>query len=1234
MQQNMQQGKQQPEEPEVSMTPSDGGAVPFFRKHRKLVWFGGGVIGALLLLILGLVASACILMSNIGHYHRHIEEAASKAVKRPVRFDHIQSYWQGLNPAVSLGHLTVSDESGKPQLTLESVDAVVSWQSLLAMEIRLACLQVNHPDLNIRRDVQGRFHIAGILIDPNDSKDNSFSEWLMKQSSVVVTDGKVHWQDDIRKGIALDIRDIAGSLENSGTDHDFTIRAKPDLPGTETLEMKGSFTMPSGKKEPDAVSVAIDRLDVDTLSALIPFLPVDDSLYRQLQGYQFAGKLADIAIEWHRQDASAWSVKGSFDNLVAREKAGARLTENSRLWPSGLGVVGLTGKVSANAQGGMLSLDSTQTALLLPAYPAGKPQTFDELKAELAWTQSETDGLVLDIQEMTFRQKAVTGRVSGQYTRNPASGNGGAGSLDLTAEVDNLAVADVKHYIPLQTPKALAEWLAAALKTGKVSKAIARIKGRIDRIPYPDGDGIFDVKAKLVDASMNYTPFNRSLDGKRPLWPDLDHIQGEFQMAGKAIAIHADSATTQGANLHDVDVVIPDTLNGPPTLEIKGYSDGPMKKQLEFVNASPVYEMIGHLTENTVASGDGSVDIKIHLPLKNLKETTVDGHLKFQGNDIILLEDLPVVTGTRGELHFTHQGFMLSDIKGRFLHEPVSIHGGTVKNDAFHVKAEGTLSGQGVRKTYTAGAMKHLAGTMTGHAPFTVDIEKGNIQISTDLKGIGLNLPAPLGKQAGTAIPLRVHLKDMPSKGTVKHDELSVSYGQGKTARYLRTKTGHDHYWRVAEGGFGINRPAITKEGLMVNADVRYFDLNEWIDFIVGFYASAGSSASGAKSSGGGLIQYLEPHWFNLKADTFDAFGIRARQAVAEGSRHHGRWEIDASADVLDGHIVYIENNAAYPHGYLQAKLKNFDVPWKSIKPHSGASGGTMAYRGPLPSMDVETENLGLLDRHDLGDAVLKAESVRRAHGNEWLIKQLHISNADAFIEATGKWTALPGQQPETQLDFQLDVSNEGNLLKRLLFDGLLKGGVAVYKGSIHWHGLPFVPDFGSMSGRMSSSHTNGQFLKIKLGAAKLLSVFSLQSLPRRAGMDFRDVAAKGFSYDSVAGDYVITDGIMKTDNLQVIGLPAEVDLKGIINIVEMTQDLVAEVRPEINAAGASIAVGLVNPIIGVGTFLAQALAREPLKQNFTYHYHITGEWGNPVVEIMDKEKPEPEKSGSADWKE
>ncbi len=1218
MQQNPQQEEQRPDTGTSKMS-LEWGFAPFYRRYPKLVWFGGGFIGLVLAIFWGLFVTVYILMSNIGSYHHDIEKVASKAVKAQVRFDRIETYWQGINPSVSLGHLTISDQMGKKQLDLQSIDAVVSWKSLLAMDVRLNRLLVDRPDLDASRDSAGRFHVAGILIDPDDHKDNGFSQWLMKQPEIKVIHGTLHWRDELKKKPQLEVTGISGTLENSGGSHDFALQATPSLPGVQTLALKGAFTLDSAGKALDSLSVAIENLDVGTLGMLMPFLPLEEIVYRRLDGYVFGGNLSDVAFNWQQSGDAAWSVKGTFTNLVFHEKAKSDLTETQRLLPAGLGFVGLTGKVEANPDGGTFSLDSTQAKVLLPTYPPERALVFDELKADLLWKQSDDTGLVLDIQGMDFRQKGLTGKVSGQYTRNAAAGNGGAGSLDLSAEVENLAVADVKHYIPIQTPKALAEWLAAALKAGKVSKATARIKGKIGEIPYPNGEGVFDIRAKLVDASMNYTPFSRSLDGKRPLWPDLDHIQGEFRMQGKTITVHADTASTQGANLHDVDVVIPETLAGPPTLEIKGFSDGPMKDQLAFVNASPVYEMIGHLTENTTATGKGSVDIKIHLPLKDLKGTTVDGHLKFKGNDIVLLEDLPVVAGTQGELHFTHQGFMLNDVKGLFLHEPVSIHGGTTQGDAFHVKAEGVLSGQGVRKTYTTGAMRHLAATMVGHSPFSVDVEKGSVLIKSDLKGVGLNLPAPLGKHIGTATPLAVHLKDMPSRGSVKYDELAVTYGHGRHARYIRTKAGHDHYWRVAQGGFGIHCPVIPREGLMVNADVRYFDLDEWIDFIVGFYASAGHAAPRGGSSGGGLLQYLEPHWFSLKADTFDAFGIRGRSVKADGSRLHGRWEIDAEADVLDGHIVYVENNADYPHGFLQARLKHFDVPWKSIRPSSGGSGEGAEYRGSLPTMDIETEKLGLLDRHELGAGILKADSVRRRHGNEWVIKQLRISNEDAFIEATGKWTALPGEAATTALNFQLDVSNEGNFLKRLLFDGLLKGGVAVYKGNIKWQGLPFVPDFASMSGQVSSNHTNGQFLKVKPGVAKLLSIFSLQSLPRRAGMDFRDIAAQGFSYDSAAGDYAITDGIMKTENLQVTGLPAEVSLKGEIDIVEMTMDMIAEVKPEINAAGASIAVGIINPVVGVGTFLAQALAREPLKHNFTLYYHITGEWGDPIITQLDE---------------
>ena len=61
---------------------------------------------------------------------------------------------------------------------------------------------------------------------------------------------------------------------------------------------------------------------------------------------------------------------------------------------------------------------------------------------------------------------------------------------------------------------------------------------------------------------------------------------------------------------------------------------------------------------------------------------------------------------------------------------------------------------------------------------------------------------------------------------------------------------------------------------------------------------------------------------------------------------------------------------------------------------------------------------------------------------------------------------------------------------------------------------------------RSTSAIEAGQFLKAEPGAARLLGVLSLQSLPRRLALDFRDLFEEGFAFDSVTGDVAIAQGV------------------------------------------------------------------------------------------------------------
>jgi uncharacterized protein YhdP len=97
-----------------------------------------------------------------------------------------------------------------------------------------------------------------------------------------------------------------------------------------------------------------------------------------------------------------------------------------------------------------------------------------------------------------------------------------------------------------------------------------------------------------------------------------------------------------------------------------------------------------------------------------------------------------------------------------------------------------------------------------------------------------------------------------------------------------------------------------------------------------------------------------------------------------------------------------------------------------------------------------------------------------------------------------------------------------------------------------------------------------------------------------------------------------------RTDNLKMNSVNATVLMEGSADIAKETQDLHVAVVPDLNAGTASVLYGLaVNPVIGLGTFLAQVFFRDPLKRAFTYEYHITGPWKNPVVAKLENKERE-----------
>ena len=217
-------------------------------------------------------------------------------------------------------------------------------------------------------------------------------------------------------------------------------------------------------------------------------------------------------------------------------------------------------------------------------------------------------------------------------------------------------------------------------------------------------------------------------------------------------------------------------------------------------------------------------------------------------------------------------------------------------------------------------------------------------------------------------------------------------------------------------------------------------------------------------------------------------------------------------------------------------------------------------------------------------------------------------------MSGSGVWRG--GAASSTELKFGLKVNDAGKFLDRIGYRELVKGGKATLGGMVSWRGDPLAIDYPTLSGELKLDAKDGQFLEIEPGIGKLISLMSLQMLPRRITLDFRDVFSKGFQFDSISSTLQIWRGVITTNDFKMHGAAADVAMSGDTDLARETQNLTVRVVPGLGDS-ASTVIGLVNPLAGVASAIAQRLLKNPLGQIFSYDYKIEGTWGDPTVEKL-----------------
>jgi uncharacterized protein YhdP len=245
------------------------------------------------------------------------------------------------------------------------------------------------------------------------------------------------------------------------------------------------------------------------------------------------------------------------------------------------------------------------------------------------------------------------------------------------------------------------------------------------------------------------------------------------------------------------------------------------------------------------------------------------------------------------------------------------------------------------------------------------------------------------------------------------------------------------------------------------------------------------------------------------------------------------------------------------------------------------------------------------------GKELGRVEILGQRVADDWRIDKLTMANADASLAASGVWRS--GTPTRSHLDFELSSADGGQFLGRVGYPALVKGAKAQLKGGLAWNGDPGLIDYSSLSGAVKLDAESGQFLEIEPGLGKLISLMSLQSLPRRIALDFRDVFSKGFGFEQISASGRIESGLMTVKDFRMRGSSAQVEMSGEVDLVQETQNMRVRVVPSLGDSAATV-IGLLNPLLAIPAAIAQKILKDPLGHIFAYDYSVSGGWSDPKV--------------------
>ena len=909
-----------------------------------------------------------------------------------------------------------------------------------------------------------------------------------------------------------------------------------------------------------------DFLRLQDLTPLAPAIP-DVALREDIEGLQPRGDVTDLTIGL---------------SVLDKDPTGYRLELRAGLdgysheaFESIPGIRGLTGQVRSDPQGGRFEMDSRGLTLDLPDL-FRESLEFDEAQGLVVWSRG-LDGLTIIGDGLRAANRDL-GLAAGFQIRQPTGEE--PGSMEVQATVSNLDLSRTSAYLPVgvMTPN-LTGWLDSAIVSGSVPMATLDLRGPTKGFPYADGGGIFEVSFGTRELVLDYARG----------WPQGEGISADLLFRGAGFSAVVREGQLGGAAVDEVRVDIP--VLGQGMLSIEGTASGPLAAVRDYVLESPLRSTVGTALEETrIEAGDADIRVDLLLPLKNLQEREVLVEVDISGGHVLYGNVRDPLEDVNGTLTVDKDTVRAEGMTGVLLGEPVAIDIGPHEGGGTRAH----VSGVATRKSLVDVLGIPLDGYLVGqtrwqgfaHFPAKDSGDRFWIHFESDLEGMAVSLPHPLEKPAAEALPLTLDFR-FPDSGLT---EWTGEYGGrlSAAARFDPTEDG----LRFVAGQILGGRPGASvgeEDGLVIEGEVDRLPIIDWLGVRFGDRRE------------GELRDLLTR--IDLQVDKAFFGGQHFADVGARLEQLADDWLVTVTSETLNGTITVPMNlSQGSPIALAMDRLYLDDDADDSV-------GEEPLDPNSVPSMDVEitdfqTEGLRL--------GSLAGEIVSVPNG--FRIERMDMTG-DAFTIKGSGHSLLGFGQDSSGLLIGVTSSDLGDAMEFIGFDRTIEANSAEMNVDLQWTGGWPAEPLEVAEGTASLRIKNGSLSEVKPGAGRVFGLLSVQALPRRLTLDFRDVFKKGFFFDELKGDFRIDRGIAYTDNLVFRSPAADIGILGGVDLVGRTYDQTAIVSAEVGNTLPVVGALAVSPVIGAGLFVLKEIFKEPLRGMTQIQYRISGPWETPEVE-------------------